>query len=876
MKSAGKKPVIALVVYAKRSVRDLAHKAFLSIAEQTRKPDKLIVVDDQSESGFDDVKERVIDLRVDKCHVQVLRNERTPGLSGAMNTALLKLMEYADERSTYVTFVREEDHLESRHFESVERLIRAEEPDVVFSDVNVDGRKALMRMARGEQPSCHLERLFGFDLDHASCLMAAPCTRLESLLEAGMFNEALIGMQMHELFLRLSELPGAVWRTTGDATIKAPPSGYHRRLRDRAQMKDPHHDLEAPVLLAMRRGSRTFNLLSGSRLDNGARQVLHRAIRSRRDRLDPKTRDLTMWGVGYDLKPMKAGAVRLPVLTTSQRKLLKLTHIVVGIISRSNQPRPKHGLLRLLRELRWLSGRVGSVHVEILDNAKRGEPSQAWFSGLAVRRGNMSVSIARDVQLPNDATAKGFQASIARARTEIQRRVSSYIRMKPGRSKALAWLLDEDLSLANRAMCWTNKEAKHWFLLQLTNLLEKMKGEAESGTAPAMVLGQVTEAPPVPGTMTYRLQLLDAVTAVRRLRLAPREETYRFRDFHRVLEKWMSPGRRIRDFYYDVSSRDSMHLEFPFDYFPWENGEFGRRRLTNAQVLRMLVGELPKLKQGKQVFRPIFADRHFAVDSEEMPYDGLGSKPSKNPADFCPSVLRGGNTLFPNGSECRRYPTVTLRGAKDHAGRPITPRRADMISAVICRYLHGKQVVAYALPFRQQREDEGNKSPKDLLNRDKYIPDTEGFAIYSALKDILDDRQLERLDTKRGKHAKEMCDFGLPHVEVFSARIDEHRKARTRAIIASFYRIRGLAKILDGELGCVKDVVEPAAIDAAREFIREVIAALPRGFDCHKGTRKKVLSSPLLRSRSKAEMKSLMASRAKFLRELRQLRKAMP
>ena len=105
MKRPGRKdPMFALVVYAKRNVRDMAERAFRSLANQKRKPHKLIVIDDDSEAGFDDVKERVLDLRLEDCHVQVLRNERTQGLCGALNTAILKLMEYADEERCFVSF----------------------------------------------------------------------------------------------------------------------------------------------------------------------------------------------------------------------------------------------------------------------------------------------------------------------------------------------------------------------------------------------------------------------------------------------------------------------------------------------------------------------------------------------------------------------------------------------------------------------------------------------------------------------------------------------------------------------------------------------------------------------------------------------------
>ena len=57
------RPTLVLVVYAKRNIRDMAERAFRSISNQTRKPDKLLVIDDSSEAGFDDVKERVLDIR---------------------------------------------------------------------------------------------------------------------------------------------------------------------------------------------------------------------------------------------------------------------------------------------------------------------------------------------------------------------------------------------------------------------------------------------------------------------------------------------------------------------------------------------------------------------------------------------------------------------------------------------------------------------------------------------------------------------------------------------------------------------------------------------------------------------------------------------
>ena len=870
MSPAGaKKPVLALVVYAKRNVRDMAERAFRSIARQERKPDKLLVVDDASEAGFDDVKERVLDLRLENCHVQVLRNERTPGLCGAMNTAVLKLMEYAEEERYYVSFLREEDELRPDHFRRLEAATVACSRAVILTDVQVQGKSRAIRMSRSGKPCAHLRTLYGLDLDFASCLMGAFAVRLDALLEAGTFNEALRGMQIHELFLRLAELPGNTWGSTGRRTLIAPPSGYQKYQRTDGVLIDRRQELTSSVILDMRRGSRTFCLLARNRLDEATQRALTRSIENRIRKRDKRT-SRKRWGIGYDLTATSSRKIRLEPLSEEASQVLAGCRLVVGVISRGNVEVEKSGLPRLLRELADLSKALGHIQVLVLDNADMREPSHAWFTGLSRNTAKFKVQVIKGRFPVADATAKGFQASIARARQEIQTRVASHIRNTPKDRKALAWFVDEDLSLINRAMCWDDDECCRWFIGQLAALLQTIAQEKRD--AVAMTLGQVTEAPPVPGTMTFRLQLLDAVTALRRLRTAPPKDDYKYRDFQRVLEKWISPGREIRDFYYDVSSRDLVHLELPFDYFPWENGKFGIHRPSNQDVLRQVIAEIPKLAKGKQVFRPIFADRHFAVDPVEMLVDGLPTKVRRPKITHVPSVLRGGNTLLPSGGDADKYPTVTLLGLR-HGGKPMTPRRADMVSAVICRYLHGKEVTACSLPVRQCREDEGNKHPRHLLNPGKFIPDTEGFAIYSALKNILDERQLARLDTKMGKLAREECDFRPRDFDQFLRSVAEYRKLRTRAIIASFYRVRGLAKMLEKELiqtmPKLVDAQDRVHLRKALVFSRRLVRALRAGFDREPDRgRAKILSTnrPAIRYREE-DVKTFLQGLRKHVRQ---------
>lgn len=831
--AAAPRPTIAVVVYAKRSVHDLSERAFRSILGQRRHPDWLIVVDDRSVSGFNDVKERVLDLRIPNCRVVPLMNERTAGLCGAMNTALLRLLDHTDELNTYVVFLREEDELEELHLESLELCITAGHrgdtdtggyptgPDVVLSDFKIRaGTDREVRASRSTDPSVHLEKLFRLKLDHASCVMASMAVRLESILEAGLFNEALQGMQVHELLLRLSEVSGARWAAKSGSTISSPSSSVHR-----SEETDE-------VIQSMRRGSRTFCLLAQHRLPRKTEAALFSAIKQRRDQLDQKAAALR-WGIGYDLKPMKPKALPLPRITEKEKAKLRTQRFIIGIISRSNCEQSQSGLPHLLDDLRWLSKNCRGVHVEVLDNAARGESRHRWFDSLACSGRKFSVSLRRSNKLAADSTTKGFHASIPVARKEMQRIVADRVRRENPKTKdrPFAWFLDDDLSLTNRAMCWTDTQCRAWFLRQLATLVERLNADPED--SPGMLLGQVTDAPPIPATMTYRVQLLDAVTAIRRLRNRDLDAEFQYRDFQRVLEEWIEPTGEVRDFYYDISSRDQLHLEFPFDYFPWGNGQFGRLKRRNRDVLFQLLAELPKLARGKQVLRPIFADRHFAIARNEITDTGFPSRTSRKLA-FAPSILRGGNTLFPPTSECDRYPTMTLTVTQSGDGRPITPRRADMVSALICRYLHDKRVVAIELPVRQNREDEGNSVPSQLLNPEKYNPDALGFAIYSALKELLDHRRLARLDAKHSRPGKESCIFSKSDTAKFLSDIGRYKLQRDRTIFASFFRIRGLSRTLLSELNEVSKLElttrERQIVEAARSFAEQVFKAIPRRF----------------------------------------------
>ena len=86
-------PSIAAVVAAHNRPELPARRALASIAEQTRHPDCLIVVDD-SDAEFRRANAEVVSaLHIPDTRTIYLENRRPPGASGAWNNALIHLYE---------------------------------------------------------------------------------------------------------------------------------------------------------------------------------------------------------------------------------------------------------------------------------------------------------------------------------------------------------------------------------------------------------------------------------------------------------------------------------------------------------------------------------------------------------------------------------------------------------------------------------------------------------------------------------------------------------------------------------------------------------------------------------------------------------------
>ena len=201
-----------------------------------------------------------------------------------------------------------------------------------------------------------------------------------------------------------------------------------------------------------------------------------------------------------------------------------------------------------------------------------------------------------------------------------------------------------------------------------------------------VVLGSVTGDPPVPTGSSVRTQLVDLYHNLAwLLRLNPQSELPDRSPSNR------SARAAARDFYYDLSRRDTHQLEWPFWLTPSHRGE------TVHSALARLIDTLPRILAGQAVFRPILVD----------PADDTL-------ASMRPSVQRGTNTFVFDLRAFVDFPNA----APQFAGS--TLRRSDMIWALLNRYAGGRRIVSATLPVRHDR---GSEAPVGLdLNR--LVPDT--------------------------------------------------------------------------------------------------------------------------------------------------------
>ena len=605
-------PSIAAVVATHNRPELLAGRALASVAGQTRRPDYLIVVDDSDSEIRHANAEVVSGLSIHGIRNIYLENLRTPGASGAWNTALFHL--HGIDPSAYVAVLDDDDSWAETYLEGCERAALESGLDMVAAGL-VFHRVQDTEIEAYDPP---------FSLEVSDLLVRNPhiqgsnlFVRLRRLLEAGGFDEALTSTTDRDICIRLADLATVRYAGLREDLV------HHFADDDRPR-------LSTPGSAAKRAGLRYFYRKYRARM-TGEQQAAFIDRSRRLFHCDPS-------------EPVIVPAPAMPVPPVTETSISDPPlMLVAGAITS-----PDTGLVdRLLNSLaEKVGGREGIIlRVVLLENGGHDPFSRQKLQDVVdqANRKGLDITVKTLEKQAADAEAGVFSGtfeqlsrrkSIALSRTMLQHYLFLDAKPLPG---AVVWILDDDVVLEGLAYGFGDSlEAQG---VEYVSEIGKLK---DSGAS--IVLCEVTGDPPLPALSCVRTQLVDLYHNLYRLAAMSPETPFPGLSDENRLSRLEYP-----DYYYDLSSNSNSHLERPFWYEPTEDNQ------TAGEIFREMTARLPRILSGIQVFRPL-------AGGEPNISDGLSLSINRGPATliFDLQALREFPNAVPavNGADIRRSDMV--------------------------------------------------------------------------------------------------------------------------------------------------------------------------------------------------------------------------
>ena len=716
-------PVVAVLDATANRVDLLQDRTLVSVKTQSRPPTRLVVVDDSVGDDADQTRRLIQGWRLPGVNVDFLRNRRTKGAAGAWNSGLDHLLRTSNvnPEHVYVAILDDDDEWLPHHLHACLATAMGGDLDLVAAP--------FWRIEEDSEPEPIIPPQ---SLDAADFLVGNPgiqgsnlICRLSRLLEAGLFDEWLPSCTDRDLCIRLADLPGVRYGAVPRPSVRH----FACRLRQR---------LSTPGSASKNRGLDRFYRKYSGRMSEGQRKAF-----------EDRAQRLFRWKRTPPLSPPARPEPAPSPLGKSPAQAP--VHVVVGAIADTPQ---LANLRELLGDLRGLDGdpELSGLDVVILENGRHPTPDtdlrhvveEERCRGLRVHLVDRKhhADDAQNGRMLDGGATTGTMLSIADARTVLQSYLYAFAKDRPG---SVVWILDDDMRLDSLV-----EDGDGRLLRRRGNIVRMVRNLRRLRACGFLdiALGTCTGAPPLPVAATVRVQLVDLVASLQWLAKLDPDDALPDRSAENAS---LRSGRR--DYYYDLSRRETDRLEVPFWIVPDAPGE------TVAQAFERLAERADRILAGEQVFRPL------AVRADIDPFEHIGH-----------GVQRGGNTFVLDVEALRLAPNP----APIVDGRP--SRRSDMLWALLQKRCFDRRVRTLPIAAYQDR----SRVRAGSLDVERIVDDIRGYAMYSALDDTGDVLQAD------GPHIRVAEDV----VALFVARTAKYREERLAAFSLSFSRIRGLARIL--------------------------------------------------------------------------------
>ncbi|TGD41393.1 glycosyltransferase [Pseudotabrizicola sediminis] len=546
--------VLVAMVATHNRIDLLLQRSLPSVLGQIRRADRIVVVDDGKDQHLPD---RLADAAP---MAEILENRRTKGLSGALNTGLDHLArDVRDPSRVFVAFLDDDDCWRPDHLAKVEDSIRAGAEVIAAPFFRIEPDRD-PRQVNPPTSLCPNEFMACNPGIQGSNLVA----RLDVLLEAGGFNEALPSCTDRDLLIRLSRRPEVRYATIANATVE------HHACDDRprlslASSQEKSDGLEMFDLIhgpLMTEGTREAHLRRARELFGwkpDPREASHRSLRASETLAEVETPPLVVGIIVDERRIPSAGRLLDDLANRLEAEGLEPADVLLL----ENRPEAASGdaLTRLVERLR------PQLRIRVIDRA-------------AVR----TLIQSGDLQLEGDD--HDGRLTITDARTVLQ---SVLYHMARERTGCAIWILDDDMRLDPLV---ATPEGARPTRLTLGTSLRQMRALGAD-----ICIGSYTGAPPLPSVASVRGQLVDLMWNLRRLSALPADSPVPASE---PRNGRLREGRR--DYYYDLSRMETDRLETPFSLGSAYSAE------TCGQALNRLAGMIPRILAGEAPLRPLLAD----------------------------------------------------------------------------------------------------------------------------------------------------------------------------------------------------------------------------------------------------------------------------
>ncbi len=564
-------PSIAVVIATCNRPELLVGRALPSVARQTRLPDRLIVVDD-SDADLRRSNARVVaGFNAGGVETRYIENRRTPGASGAWNTALAHL-QVADP-ATFVAVLDDDDAWDASYLEKCDRAASDRDLDMVAAGLIYRAPAESDGEPLNSPPELNADEML---VRNTHIQGSNLFVRLRKLLEAGGFDEALESTTDRDVCIRLADLGTVRYGAVAEHLV------HHYADNDRPRLSAPGGDKK-------KSGLRYFFGKHRSRMSASQKEAfIQRSVRL--FDCDPTVDDQPLPPVARDPVSeipdgglnLVAGSVTSPDVSLVSRLMASLASelgarddVALKIVLLENGGHKAAARDALRRALSHASGLGLDVDLITLEQ-QAADAAVGVFSGL-------------------ETQAHG-RRSASSSRTMLQRYLYMVAKPVPG---AVVWILDDDLVLEGLRHGSDSAIESQGF--DYVSAIRRLK---TSGAG--LVLCEVTGDSTAPFPSCVRTQLVDLYHNLHLMGGLRHGDPFPDRQADNRLSRFNS-----RDCWDDLSGTG--HLERPFWYEPTRTG------LSTGQAFDEMVSRLPSILGGGQVFRPLLPAESHGPETDTRP-----------------------------------------------------------------------------------------------------------------------------------------------------------------------------------------------------------------------------------------------------------------